>query len=193
VALYCHSWCRNSCFILPKTRSSVVDTVSLSKRRRASASCCFCRTVSPHIAAGKRRAAPSFDARCRRRCARMLIATDVTWCHQQNCNLHGKQIRRFAQSLAADTGMCLHYSLFCYTFILQKAAFMDVSCLTAGVVKFNIAVPAGKSVVRLTRCTGEVSYRVLFVCTEPSDLPPVLTFRNSTFCPHNLFMWFVWI
>jgi len=95
----------------------------------------------------------------------MLIATDVTWCYQHSCDLHGKQIRRFAESLAADTGICLHYSFFYYAFILRKAAFMDVSCLTAEVVKFNIAVPAGKLVVRLTRCTGELSYRLLSVFT----------------------------
>jgi len=120
--------------------------------------------VSPHIAADKRRAALSSVARCRRRCARMLFATDVT-CHQHSCDLHGKQIRRFAESLAADTGICLHYSLFYYTFILQKAAFMDVSCLTTEVVQFDISGPAVKSVVRLTRCTGELSYRLLSVFT----------------------------
>ena len=94
----------------------------------------------------------------------MLIATDVT-CHQCSCDLHGKQIRRFAESRAADTGICLHYSLFYYTFILQKAAFMDVSCLSKEVVQFNIAGPAGKSVVRLTRCNGELPYRLLSVFT----------------------------
>ena len=120
----------------------------------------YARPVSPHIAADKRRAALSSVARCRRRCARMLIATDVT-CHQHSCDLHGKQIRCFAESVAADTGMCLHYSLFYYTFILQKAAFMDVSCLTTEVAQFNIAVPAGKSVVRLTRRNGELPYRWL--------------------------------
>ena len=108
----------------------------------------YARPVSPNIAADKRRAALSSVARCRRRCARMLIATDVT-CQQHSCDLHGKQIRCFAEFVAADSGVCLHYTL-----ILQKAAFMDVSCLTTEVVQFNIAVPAGKSVVRLTRCNG---------------------------------------
>ena len=58
---------------------------------------------------------------------------------------------------------CLYYTLFCYTYILQKAAFLDGSCLATEVVKFNIAVPAGKSVVRLTRCTGEGSCYIFFV------------------------------
>jgi hypothetical protein len=73
------------------------------------------------------------------------MATDGAWRHQHSCYLHGKQVRRFAEWRAADTRMCLHYSLFCYAFILQMVAFMDVSCLTTGVVQFNIAVPAGKS------------------------------------------------
>jgi len=153
VSLYCHSLCRNSCFILPKMQSSVADTVSLSKRRKLVPVAVSGGPVSPHIAADKRRAALSSVARCLRRCARMLIATDVAWCQQHSCDLHGKQIRRFAESLAADNGMCLHYSLFYYTFILQKAAFMDVSWLSTEVVQFNIAAPAGISVVRLTRCT----------------------------------------
>ena len=75
-------------------QSSVADTALLSKRRRASASCCFCRTCFASYCCSQAAGNTSSVARCRRRCARMLIATDVTWCHQHSCHLHGKQMRR---------------------------------------------------------------------------------------------------
>jgi hypothetical protein len=69
----------------------------------------------------------STQSRCAVPQTPFVIATDGAWCQQHGRDLHGKQIRRFAVSAAADTGICLHYSLFYYAFILRIAAFMGIS------------------------------------------------------------------
>jgi hypothetical protein len=53
-----------------------------------------------------------------------------------------------------------------------------------------------RTVVTIYTASGHYTYRtVLTTCTAQWSLyvPPGLTLKNSTFCPHSVFMCFVWI